>query len=105
MFRERGEQWQILNCLLRLASSATAVSMPERAARLYGAAAALSEELRSPLDAEEPERQDRDLGTLRSDLGNTDFALAYDAGRALSDDAAVAEALVLVEELVNTLAS
>jgi hypothetical protein len=42
---------------------------------------------------------------LQTDLGKTDFALAYDAGRALSDDAAVAEALVLVEELVNTLAS
>ena len=65
----------------------------EQAARLYAAASALRESIGVGVPAYDRERDDRFLRTLRERLGEDRFAAAWAAGRALSMEEAVAEAL------------
>jgi DNA-binding NarL/FixJ family response regulator len=66
---------------------------PERAARLYGAAEALREAIGIPLPPYHRPEYEREVAVTREALGEDRFAAAYAAGRALSIDEAVAEAL------------
>ncbi|HEX6270937.1 MAG TPA: hypothetical protein VFZ43_11920, partial [Anaerolineales bacterium] len=84
-----GSAW----CLERLAEVALAQGKPEKAVRLLGAAAALRVSIGSVVDpADEREYQSR-LISLRMELGNERFAAAWDKGRAMSLEQAVAYAL------------
>ena len=66
---------------------------PWLAARLYGAAEALTEAVGVPLVVPPPSQYARLVAELRADLGDDVFASAWSAGRALSASDAVAEAL------------
>ena len=64
-----------------------------RAARLLGAALALFEEIGAELGVEERDGYDRAVAQLRRELGEDAFAALEREGRALSAEAAAAEAL------------
>lgn len=65
----------------------------ERAARLLGAASALRESAHSAVSQFEQAHHARRLAEVRSGLGETRFAAAWDQGRAMPQDEAVAYAL------------
>jgi len=64
-----------------------------RAARLLGAATAVREALGAPLPAHEQADVERFVAAGRAALGEEQWALALAAGRALSLNEAIAEAL------------
>ncbi|MDP9369216.1 MAG: tetratricopeptide repeat protein [Chloroflexota bacterium] len=68
----------------------------QRAARLLGAVEALLETIGAALEHSERELADADTVAARTALGEERFAAAWEAGRALTWEAAVTEALVTV---------
>jgi predicted ATPase len=76
---------------------------PALAARLFGAATALAAAIGAPIDPVLPAELERAVATVHAALGEETFAAASEAGRALSLEDAVAEALALVDELPNSL--
>lgn len=78
----------IAACLEGLA----ALSAPERAARLLGAAAALREAIGAPLPPEERAGEAATREAARGALGEAAFREAFDAGRALTWEKAAAHA-------------
>jgi predicted ATPase/DNA-binding CsgD family transcriptional regulator len=90
-----------MECLARLAA---ATGQPEQAIRLFGAGKALREELGYPYTPTEIAHVEPIVDRLRETLGADAFATAWEAGRALSRDEALAEAQTLrVEPLEATL--
>lgn len=84
-----GSAW----CLERLAEVASAQQQAAKAVRIFGAAAALRESIGSVIDpVDRSEYEDR-LDSLRAELGNDQFVKAWEGGRALSLEKAVAYAL------------
>jgi predicted ATPase/class 3 adenylate cyclase len=80
-----GSAW----CLERLAEVASAQQQTAKAVRIFGAAAALRESIGSVIDpVDRSEYEDR-LDSLRSELGDEQFATAWEGGRALSLEQAV----------------
>ena len=79
------------------------LGQPERAARLFGAADVLRESVGVPLPANERADHERYVDAVRAALGDESFAAAWDAGRALRLDEAIAEALALAQELAAEL--
>ncbi len=71
-----------------------------RAARLLGAADALLETIGATLERSERELHDADMVAARTALGEERFATAWAAGRALTWEAAAAEALAAAESPV-----
>ena len=83
----------VVAALELLTSIAIARESCTEAARLYGAASQQRDAIDFRLDTEpERSRLDRDLTAAREVLGDADFEKAYDAGRRLSLDEAVAYA-------------
>jgi predicted ATPase/transcriptional regulator with XRE-family HTH domain len=80
-------------CLEVIASLAVAQRRPEHTARLFAAAAVLRESFGIPLAPVEREEHERALASVRAQLGEPAFAAAWFAGRALTLDVAIAEAL------------
>jgi hypothetical protein len=69
------------------------------AARLAGAAGALRRAIGIPIASDaDQSRLDRELEATRESLGDSEFASAWAAGEALSEEAAVAAALSLLDE-------
>jgi tetratricopeptide (TPR) repeat protein len=66
---------------------------PHRAARLWGAAQALREQIGAPLEPTEQEEQARDAASARERLGEADWAAAWAEGRAMTQEQAIAYAL------------
>jgi predicted ATPase/DNA-binding SARP family transcriptional activator len=91
--RKVGEKRGAATCLEGLAAVACAQKQAERAARLFGAAAALRDTLGAPLLLREQTEQDAHLALLRQTLGKPAFTTAYQAGRALTWEQAAAYAL------------
>jgi non-specific serine/threonine protein kinase len=89
--------------LADLAALAAAVERPERAARLFGAAAAVREETGRALIPHYPERAvfERAESRARTALGPKVYAAAEAAGRALPRQQAIAEALALADEIAG----
>ena len=84
-----GSAW----CLERLAEIAVAQTQAEKAVRIFGAAAALRESIGSVIDpVDRSEYEDR-LATLRAQLGEPRFVAAWNEGRAMPREQAVAYAL------------
>lgn len=83
----------VAECLQGLGSTAVARHQMERAARLFGADAALREAIDYPHDPAQADELPRLLALAREALGEEAFAAACVAGAALPVDEAVAEAL------------
>jgi tetratricopeptide (TPR) repeat protein len=94
LLRKLGQQQGMAKCLEGLAKVACGhQGQPERAVRLLAAAHALREAIGTPLSPDKQPEQEERLLALREALGDTAFAAAWDAGRALTWEQAVAEAL------------
>jgi predicted ATPase len=92
-----GFQLGVAACLLSVAELAMVSGQAERAAHLLVAAEALREAFGLALEAPEHSRRERAVDAVRAALGDTTFKAAWEAGRALTPEEAVAEALRLVE--------
>jgi predicted ATPase/DNA-binding SARP family transcriptional activator/Tfp pilus assembly protein PilF len=88
--REPGSKPQVVEGLEGLAAVAVAHGQAERAARLFGAAAGWWEGVPVPREQTEKEAH---LAALRVVLGDAAFAAAWEAGRALTWEQALALAL------------
>jgi predicted ATPase/transcriptional regulator with XRE-family HTH domain len=95
MLWDIGGKSKYVACLEGIGSLAVAQRRPEHAARLFAVAAALRESFSTPLAPVEREEHERALTSARAQLGETAFAAAWSAGRALTLEAAIAEALAL----------
>ena len=91
--QEMGERQRIAACLAGLAGTAAAAGDPRRAARLSGAAEALLAATGVQLDPAARADLDGSVAAVRAALGEEAFAAAQAAGRALTPEAAIAEAL------------
>ena len=92
--REIGDMGGSAWCLERVAEVALAQGQARKAACLLGAAAALRAAIGSVVDpVDQPENESR-LAALRAELGEAQFAAAWDEGRAMSLDQAIAYALM-----------
>jgi tetratricopeptide (TPR) repeat protein len=92
-----GHRLPMAHCLEVLASIDLEQGRPGEAAELLGAADAVREEIGVPVEPFNRERYDRDLDGARSALGEGLFEEAWQRGRALTIDEAVAAARVDLE--------
>jgi predicted ATPase len=91
--RALGDREGSVTCLEGLAVVAGAKSQTERAGRLFGAAATLREARSAPLPPPDRTYYERHVTAARAALGETAFAAAWNTGRALTWEQAVAAAL------------
>ena len=94
-FHELGEKRGLAFCLEGLAAVAGGQGQPERTVRLFAAAAALRDAIGAPLPAGDRAVYDRILAAVHDSLGPEKFGAAWDAGRVLSLEQALAEAVNL----------
>jgi predicted ATPase/DNA-binding XRE family transcriptional regulator len=92
-FQEIGSKIGVTLALEGLASLAAAQEQPEQAARLFAWTDAMREKLENPRWPPEQAEVDRDLATIKAQLGEAAFAAAHAAGRAMTLEQAVAYAL------------
>jgi tetratricopeptide (TPR) repeat protein len=90
--RELGDRSGMVECLEGMAALALATGAPERAARLFGAAASIREQLRAPILPMERDLQEQAVQRTRAVLGEEAFTAAWEQGRALTLEAAAAQA-------------
>jgi non-specific serine/threonine protein kinase len=93
VFREVQDQLGIVRCLRVIAGLSIDRGDPVRAARLGGAAAAMREALGVAFSARGDAAFERSRAAACAALGEADFAAAWAAGQALSQEHAIAEAL------------
>jgi hypothetical protein len=93
LYWELGDPRRCAVGLEGLASTAGATGQGERAARLLAAATALREELGAPQPANERTDSEQAVAAARVALGAEAWAKAFAAGRVLSLEAAITEAL------------
>ncbi len=91
--RELGSKWLILNLLGRLAELATAIGDWERAGCLGGVEAVQRERANLPLEPFDREGREQVLVRARQELGERGWTRAWEVGRAMSLEEAVAYAL------------
>ena len=91
--RQAGIQRGVEVCLEQLAEIATIDGNADRAACLYGAAAALRDLLGTAPSEVDLERSTRHLEAVRQQLGDSAFSAAWSRGQASSIDAMIAYAL------------
>ena len=99
--REGSERSGAVTCLEGLGAVARGQGQPERAARLFAAAAALRAALGLPLWPDERPEHDAHLAALRAALGEDVLTAAWETGHALPWEKAVAEALEDAGPLTN----
>lgn len=87
----------VAECVEHLAAIAAAWERPERAARLFGAAAARRDSTGTPILPIYLDRHQGRMALARAALDDSTFQSAWDAGRILRLDQAVAEALAIGE--------
>jgi predicted ATPase/class 3 adenylate cyclase len=88
-----GEMRGIAECFEGLASVACARGAPERAARLFGAGEAIREAIGAPMAPCDRAGYARSAEALRAQLGEEAFAAAWQAGRGMPLEDAIALAL------------
>ena len=93
LLREMGDKPNLVDCLEKLAAGPMVQGRPEEAARVFGAAATERVGMRLPVAPADRAEYERDLGVVRMALSEDAFAAAYEAGRALSLEEAIALAL------------
>jgi predicted ATPase/DNA-binding XRE family transcriptional regulator len=89
LYHAAGDTWEISRYLWIQAAAAFGQGRPERAARLFGTAAALRDRLGVSLPAIFQPTHDGAVAALRADLSEPAFAAAWAAGQALSLAAAI----------------
>ena len=94
LYREVGDEARIAGYL---EGTAGETADPMQAARLLGAAARLREATRVPVEAYNRQEVDRVTDVVRIALDEGEFAAAMAAGRSLSLDEAIAEALTVTD--------
>ncbi|HEU5098754.1 MAG TPA: BTAD domain-containing putative transcriptional regulator [Roseiflexaceae bacterium] len=80
-------------CLTGFAGLASEIGQPVRAARLFGAAEALRETIGLSQQSDERATYDRTVAALRAQLDAAAFAAAWAAGRVMTVEQAIADAL------------
>jgi tetratricopeptide (TPR) repeat protein len=96
---EHGAKAGFLECFWGIGAAAVGIGNGERAARLFGAEAALNDTFGAPWGTAGQAWHDLPIIAAREQLGEASFAAGYALGRALPLDDAVAEALALADEL------
>jgi predicted ATPase/DNA-binding SARP family transcriptional activator len=91
--QDLGSQRGIAMCLEKLAAIAGAQGQPGRAARLLGAASALRQTIGAPMNARDRGDYERLAAAVRADLTEDEFTLAWEQGRAMTLEQAIAFAL------------
>jgi predicted ATPase/transcriptional regulator with XRE-family HTH domain len=91
--RKHGNNLWISDCLAAVAGVAATQRRSLYAARLFGKAEALRQSLATPLSVLASQTHARDVDSVRAQLGEAAFEAALAAGRALSLEQAIAEAL------------
>jgi predicted ATPase/class 3 adenylate cyclase len=92
------EQQNLARLTETLSSIATLAARSDRleaATRLFGAVSTLRQEIEVPLPPYERDKHDHEVAILRSHLAANTFRVAWDAGRGMSLEDAVAEARAL----------
>lgn len=92
--KEIGDKGGIAWCLERFAEIAKGSRQSERATHLFGSAQALRETVNSVIDPADQPEYERTIVDLRSHLGEEAFALAWQHGRTMSVEQAIAYAQV-----------
>lgn len=105
MRQEIGDQVGITTCLMQLAGLARQQGEPERAARLVGAIEAMLSGLSYAMTSDEQLDLQTFLRELRAKLGDAALTSAREAGRTMSVEAAIAEALKSAPILTRVLGS
>jgi predicted ATPase/class 3 adenylate cyclase len=99
MFQELGDPRRYAEALEELAATAGAAGQGERAARGLGAAAALRETIGVPLPPDEWADMEEAVAPARAAVGEDAWAAAFAAGKALTLEQAIAEALGEFDEV------
>jgi tetratricopeptide (TPR) repeat protein len=92
------DRWNLTSTLDGVAMLALDRGQLDRVARLFGAADALRESVGASLPANERVEYERSVTSARVALGDEAFTTAWEAGRALSLEGAIAEALETVDQ-------
>jgi tetratricopeptide (TPR) repeat protein len=92
LYQETGDRLGLAWCFEGLAALAWGSGQPDRSARLIGLASRLRELIRSPARPSEQATIQTTTASVRNALGAASFADAWETGRALTVDAALAEA-------------
>ena len=100
--RDLGSRLAVVNSLTTLATVAIADAKSERAARLLGAVEALREKIGAPIQPIERPTLDAMIAEMRAALGEAKFAAGWEAGRCISLDEAIAEALTFATSELQT---
>jgi predicted ATPase/DNA-binding CsgD family transcriptional regulator len=90
ILKELDDKWWMAWCLEGLAGVAAAQGQPERAARIFGATETLREEIKGPRPAAHRADYERMVAAARSRLDNETFAAAWEEGRAMTPEQALA---------------
>jgi tetratricopeptide (TPR) repeat protein len=91
--RELGSQRGIAMCLEKLAGIAAMQAQPERAAQLLGAANALRKAIGTPMGVADRRDHERIVGAVRAGLTENEFVQAWEQGKAMTLEQALACAL------------
>jgi predicted ATPase/class 3 adenylate cyclase len=91
--RDLGDRISIAYSIENIAATSSRAGQAETGARLFGAAERLREELEAPLPPSERQRYDEGVALSRSALPEPVFAQSWAAGRVLTLDDVIAEAL------------
>jgi len=97
--RELGDQSSIAANLAGMAGVAAAQEQPQRSARLFGAADALFGAMGYVLEPQDRAEYDRNAAVARAQLGDEAFVVAWEAGRAMPIEQAIADALEALPEV------
>ena len=97
--RELGDRSGIAVTMEGIAAVAAIVGEPQGAARLYGAADVLREAIGMPLTPDDRPDYERSVAAARCRLDGSTFSAGWDAGRGLSLEDAVSEALALARKI------
>jgi predicted ATPase/class 3 adenylate cyclase len=101
VFLEMGSRVEVIDSLDDVGAVAVARGEPLRAARLWGAADALREVAGHTLSVAEARMNEPYMSAARSELGETAFRVAWEEGRAMTEEQAIALALENEENDAN----
>ena len=105
MRRDLSDRLSMAHSLDSIAATASRAGFAEAGTRLYGASECLREELGAPIPPSERTRYETGLEMTRSAIGDEAYDRAWAAGRALSLEDAVAEALDIARHVAGTAAT
>jgi DNA-binding CsgD family transcriptional regulator len=102
ILRDAGQQESLVRCLSGVAMLAVATDRPHEAARLFAAVTAMAQVMGLAFDLPEQRAFAHAIAWARERLGEPAFDAAWAAGRTLTREDAVSEALELVSAAIST---